>query len=319
MDKRIRIVWIGCHEEGLIAFRDALNAGAEVSAFITLSQASFEKRSAASHAYRDYCQKYAVPYYEVDTIKGDAAYDIVHSIKPELLVVLGWSEILPARLIQIPSIGAIGAHAAMLPHNRGSAPINWALIRGETSAGNTMMWLSAEVDAGEIIDQVPFQITKYDTCKTLYDKVAITNSQMLLKLLKNLRAGVKPVAQIANETDEEILPRRRPKDGLINWRQSCEKVYDFIRALTDPYPGAFTYLNGKKWLVWKAILIPVAHKLAMGEIQGNAYGFTEHGSGLVVGAEDGLILITELSDETGMRYVGAEINKLGLKGVFENE
>lgn len=319
MNKEIRIAWVGCHEEGLIAFRQTLEANKNVVGFVTLQQSSFEKRSAGSREYGAYCQRYNIPYYEVETIKNDAAYEIIASLKPDLLVVLGWSEILPGRLLDIPTIGTIGTHAALLPHNRGSAPINWALIHGETVTGNTMMWLSKEVDAGDIIDQMAFPITLHDTCKTLYDQVAVTNAAMLLKLLDNLEKGVKPRMDLANETEEELLPRRRPKDGLVNWNQSGKAVYDFIRALTKPYPGAFTYLDGKKLLIWSAVWLPVPVAAEPGTICSCAYGFGENDSGLIVATADGAVLITEISDESGQEYRGRELINLNLQGVFENE
>ena len=182
-----------------------------------------------------------------------------------------------------------------------------------------MMWLTPQVDAGSIIDQTAFEITPYDTCGTLYDKVADTNAEMLLKLLENLEKGIRPENVIRNETDEPILPRRRPKDGLIGWDQPGSAVYDFIRALTDPYPGAFTYLDGKKWLIWKASLLPVSPDAAPGTILGRAYGFSDNSCGYAVATADQALLVTEMEAEDGTRYAGPELNALELKGQMKNE
>ena len=316
----MNIVWIGCHEEGILAFKQTLKNSKNISAFITLNEGAFSKRSAGSREYEEYCNKYNVKYYTVSTIKGEEAYEIILKHKPDLLVVLGWSEILPARLLEIPTIGTVGTHAALLPHNRGSAPINWAIINGEKVTGNTMMWLDPQVDAGAIVDQIEFAITPYDTCKTLYDQVAISNETMLMRLIENLEKGIKrPVLSIANETDEPILPRRKPKDGLLNWNQSGEAIYDFIRALTDPYPGAFTFLNGKKYFIWKAALFPMPALVSAGEIAGSTYGFADNSCGFVVGTETNAVLITEIEDETGKRYSGKDLNDLNLRGKFKNE
>lgn len=315
----MNIVWIGFHEEGLPAFKSVLEKGKKVSAFITLDEEAFSKRSAGSRAYKEICDSYGVEYYTVSTIKGDEAHRIILEQKPDLLVVLGWSEILPSRLLEIPTIGTIGTHAALLPHNKGSAPINWAIIHGEKVTGNTMMWLSEKVDSGSIIDQIEFPITPYDTCKTLYDKVAETNAVMLSRLIGNLEAGIKPILNIDNETNKPILPRRRPKDGLINWNQSGKQIYDFIRALTVPYPGAFTFLNGKRYLIWKACLLPISADVKSGEIVGESYGFSDNSSGIVVGTNDNALVITELEDENGHLYKDAELHSLHLEGVFDNE
>ena len=315
----MKILWIGNHEEGVEAFRNTARTHG-IDCFITLDEAAFAKRSAGSREYSEICAQYGISYYAVDTIKGDEAYEIVKKHAPDLMVVLGWSEILPARLLEIPSVGTVGTHAALLPHNRGSAPVNWALIHGETVTGNTMMWLSKDVDAGEIVDQMAFPITVFDTCKTLYDQVAQTNAAMLEKLIEALVRGEKPVLPIPNETDEPILPRRRPKDGLLFWEQEAGKVYDFVRALTVPYPGAFTFLNGKKWLLWEAACLPIPTRGERpGTIVGTAVGFAENAVGLVAAAKDFYLSFTRLEDEEGRVYTGKALYELGLKGVFENE
>lgn len=318
----MNIVWISCHEEGILAFKSVLESGKKINAFITLDETVFIKRSAGSREYKKYCEEYSIPYYMVETIKGERAYELLSQYKPDLLVVLGWSEILPERLLDIPIIGTVGTHASLLPHNRGSAPINWSLIHGEELTGNTMMWLSKDVDAGKIVDQMRFPITLYDTCKTLYDQVALTNAEMLNKLIENLEKGVIPYSELKNENNEVILPRRRPKDGRINWNQSGRKLYDFIRALTKPYPGAFSYLNGNKWLIWKAVLLPLSSEvngLSPGEIGGNSYSFEICANGILVGTQREIVLITEMENDTGEIFSGVELNNLNLQGVFENE
>ena len=314
----MKITWIGNHEEGVLAFRETVNANG-VDAFITLDEGAFSKRSAGSRAYIEMCEENNIPVYYVDTIKGERAFEIISAQKPDLLVVLGWSEILPEQLLDIPTIGTIGTHAALLPHNRGSAPINWALIHGEEKTGNTMMWLSKDVDAGAIIDQIEFPITRFDTCKTLYERVAETNAKMLVRLIESLSNSIKPVLPIKNETDEPILPRRRPKDGLINWNQSAIQIYNFIRALTKPYPGAFSYLGNKKYLLWEATVLPVTSTEEPGTIMGSGYGFAHNGSGICVATQDNALWITLVEDEIGNEYSDQSLYELKLKGTFENE
>lgn len=219
----IRITWIGRHREGIMAFRQAIKING-VDAFITLDEAEFAKKSAGSREYIDICEQNNIPFFMVDTIKGDRALKLISEQRPDILVVLGWSELLPENLLAVSAIGTVGTHASILPHNRGSAPVNWALIHGEEKTGNTMMWLSKDVDAGAIIDQVEFPITHFDTCKTLYDRVAETNAKMLVGLLESLKKGIKPVLSVENHTDEAILPRRRPKGGLINWGQNARQM-----------------------------------------------------------------------------------------------
>lgn len=312
----MRIVWIGFHEEGIKAFKGVLSEGIRIQAFFTLNSDGMKKRSGATNEYKEVCIKNKIPYCEIDSIKGDVAYSLIKKEKPDLLIVLGWSEILPVNLLEIPAIGTVGTHAAMLPHNRGSAPVNWAIIRGETEGGNTLMWLNSEVDSGKIIEQIPFPITIYDTCKTVYDKVAETNYKMVMNLIARLIKNEIVAGRKMQKTEEALLPRRRPKDGLICWEQPAKQIYDFVRALTEPYPGAFSYLDGIKWTIWKcSFLSEISLEEKPGKILGNIYA-TEESGGIAVAGSSGMILIHEMENKIYGKIGGKEITKLGLKGIF---
>jgi len=318
--KPIRITWVGCHSEGETAFQSLLEKGYKVTNFLTLNDESFSRRSGGSRFYIELCEKYNVPVSLISTIKNDESYKIIKAAAPDLLIVLGWSEILPERLLDIPTIGTVGAHAAMLPHNRGSAPINWALIKDEKCCGNSLMWLDKNVDEGKIIDQIPFEITDYDTCKTLYEKVAVTNEQMLLCLVDRLSNGLPTVMEKENITDEPLLPRRRPKDGLLNWNQESRTIYNFIRAITKPYPGAFTYLNGRKYLLWSASLLPGEVKVGdAGTIIGSVYSPIEEACGIQIACNKGSIVVHEIEDEEGNIFKGRALSNLNIEGRFANE
>lgn len=318
--KQFNIVWVGCHEEGVSAFRTILQSGITVSEFITLNDDSFKKRSGGSREYSDLCKEYQIPVGLISTIKNDEAYEMILDAKPDLLIVLGWNEILPERLLDIPTIGTVGAHAAMLPHGRGSAPVNWALIKNEKQGGNSLMWLDKEVDQGDIIDQIGFDITMYDTCKTLYNKVSLTNEVMLIRLIDRLQNGLPTVMAKKNETDEPLLPRRRPKDGIIDWNADSLLIYNFVRALAKPYPGAFTFIDGKKYLIWKASLLPDDREYSVcGRITGPVYSPYSESCGIVVECKKGSIIIHEIEGEDGQLYTGKDLIDLNLKGLFNNE
>ncbi len=313
----IRIVWVGYHQEGLKAFEAALQKGYKIVQFITLIEEAFEKRSAGTRKYLSLCKEYGIPTRLVQSIKKDEAYQIIREAKPDLMVVLGWSEILPERLLDIPVIGTVGTHAAMLPHNRGSAPVNWAIIRGEKEGGNSLMWLDKEVDQGEIIDQVGFAITMYDTCATVYDKVAESNSEMLLRLIERLSNGKPTVMRKKNVTAEPLLPRRHPKDGRINWSENSLSLYNFVRALTRPYPGAFSYLAERKYILWSVSLLPGNEKNACpGKIMGAVYSPDDAACGVQVACGSGSLIIHDMEDEAGMIFTGRKLVDLALQGTW---
>ncbi len=358
----MRIVWIGFHEEGVPAFWRLLEKGIKIEAFLTLSEEKLRLKSAYSTKYADLCRTYGIAVYPVAGIKGEEAYRLLRSLRPDLLIVLGWSEILPERLLKIPSIGTVGTHASLLPHNRGSAPVNWAIIRGETRGGNTLMWLSPEVDAGEIISQMEFPITMYDTCRSVYEKVAETNAQMLEERVRQLaeeeesrrggrsETGEEPrmargkhkeqarrapdreetrskAEQERNEAQENaasngagepLLPRRRPQDGLIDWALPAKQIYDFVRALTRPYPGAFTYFHNKRMFIWKcALLAHLETGMPPGTILGRVYSPEPAGCGLAVAAGQGILIVHEMEHAGGI-VSGKRLHEAEWEGRFQN-
>ncbi|MDO4547083.1 MAG: methionyl-tRNA formyltransferase [Clostridia bacterium] len=319
----MNIVWIGFHNEGVFAFRRALEMGKAIVGFVTLDDAAFLKRSAGTREYLQLCEEYNVPVHYISTIKSNAAYSIIQQMKPDLSIVLGWSEIVPQTILEIPTVGTVGAHASLLPHNRGSAPVNWSIINGEEKTGNTLMWLNDDVDAGEIIDQVEIDITPYDTCATIYDKVAQTNATMIIKLIERLECSQYTSMNVVNKADEPILPRRRPKDGEVIWTQSSRAIYNFVRALTRPYPGAFSYIGEKKYLIWSASLLPDdTPNNAPGAIIGSVVSPLEDACGILVTCQYGSIILHEIEDESGnifkghhgfKEFVGAHFEERGLR------
>ncbi len=318
MSASLRIVWIGFHEEGQAALAAILESGYPVEAVITLAEEALAKRS-GGFRYEDLCRRHKVPLHQVRHINDPASLQLLRSLTPDLAFVIGWSQIVSPEAMATAKLGMIGAHASFLPHNRGSAPVNWAILRGEDEGGNTLIWLSESVDAGEIIDQTRFPITVYDTCATVYEKVAESNRDMILRLLPKLLAGERP-GRPQVYSDEPILPRRRPQDGQIDWSKSGREVYDFIRGLTRPYPGAFSWLEGQRYLIWNAASFPV--DLTQDAVQGRTLGPmvspSAEACGQVVACGRGAIVILEVEDPDGRILKGMDLAEMKWNGKVWN-
>jgi methionyl-tRNA formyltransferase len=175
----------------------------------------------------------------------------IASLAPDLILVAGWTRLLGPDILRIPRLGAIGFHASLLPRYRGRAPVNWALINGEKETGNTMFYLDDGVDTGDIVDQRRIAIDDDDDCATLYEKVARSGIEMLDQHLPALKVGTAPRRR-QNEADATVMPRRRPEDGRIDWARDADALFNWVRAQTHPYPGAFTTLDGRRLSIWKA-------------------------------------------------------------------
>lgn len=295
----MRFAWVGFHAEGIPALEALLAAQAPIAAVLTLTPEMRAKRAAGAD-YRPVCDRYGVPMHEVADINSDEARSTLASIQPDVVFVIGWHQILRGETLRLARIGMVGAHASLLPHNRGSAPINWSIIRGDSRTGNSLIWLAEDVDSGDIIDQTEFPITPYDTCATLYEKVAASNRGMLLRLVPRLMAGERP-GRKQSLIDVPVNARRRPKDGLVDWSQPSRNIYDFIRALTRPYPGAFSTLDGQTWKIWQAALAPAkcAPEARPGELVGPVVSPVSAACGQLVACGEGALILLEVEGPDG--------------------
>lgn len=302
----MKIGWIGVHDEGRLALQAVCEAGYTVTGLMTLKPDRAQRRC-GSGSYEQICRAHSIPVYPVAHVNEEASQQILRDMQCDLLVVLGWGQILSDTVLQIPSIGTVGAHASLLPHNRGSAPVNWAIIKGETTTGNSLMWLAPGVDTGELIDQREFPITAFDTCDTIYQHVGQSNRDMVLDLLGELQAGRRPGRPQAHTT-QAALPRRRPEDGRIDWTASAEQIYNLVRGVTRPYPGAFATLGNETWKIWRAALLPVsAGGHPPGTVLGPVCSPDPAACGVVVATGDGCLLILETEDNHGNVLTGPEL------------
>jgi methionyl-tRNA formyltransferase len=294
----MRFAWIGMHAEGLPSFEALLAAGAPIKAAITMAPERAAKRGDGAD-YRAVCRRFGVPLYYVNDINAATSRGILTAVGADVVLVIGWPQFVRAETLRLARLGMISAHASLLPHHRGSAPINWAIIRGERTTGNTLFWLAEEMDAGDLIDQTAFPITPYDTAASLYERVAESTRDMLLRLLPRLLGGERPGRPQPPPT-EPVLRRRRPADGRIDWTWSSETIYDFVRALTRPYPGAFGTLEGRTWRVWQAALPPMpALASTPGEILGPVVSPVPDACGQLVACGRGAVILLELEAGDG--------------------
>jgi methionyl-tRNA formyltransferase len=302
----MRVGWVGFHVEGIPALEALLGQGI-VSAVITLAPEAAAKRSAVAD-YGRLCARFGVQLHEVADINHEASVRLLESLDLDLLFVIGWSQILRPPALRAIRGGVIGAHASMLPRNRGSAPINWAIINGEGATGNSLIWLTEEVDAGDVIDQMEFPITPYDTCASLYDHVAQTNRDMILRALPRLLRGERPGWK-QSLNGEHVLPRRRPKDGFVDWRRDAPAIYDFVRALTRPYPGAFGRLAGERWMIWQAALLPgtLSSQSPPGTVLGPLRSPIGEACGQVVACGTGAVVLLEVEGPSGRVVRGRDL------------
>lgn len=175
----------------------------------------------------------------------------VRALAPDFIFSFYYRTMIKPELLEISKAGAINLHGSCLPRYRGRAPINWAVINGETETGATLHYMVAKPDAGDIIDQERVVIAFTDTAHDVFGKVtdaAVTVMTRSWPLLRDGVAGRSPMDLASGS----YFGGRKPSDGQINWNKRAVEIYNLVRGVTHPYPGAFTYLNGKKVFVWQA-------------------------------------------------------------------
>lgn len=292
------IVFVGCVTEGFRSLEHLLRRRERVLCIFTLRDDLAAKTSGAMR-FDEVAERHGIPLVKVRNINDPEPVERIRALAPDLVLVIGWTQLVKAEILRIPRHGCIGFHASLLPQYRGRAPINWALINGESRTGNTMMLLEEGVDDGDILAQREIPIGFEDTCATLYEKVAETEFDMLDEVLPSIRAGRMPRRK-QDPSRVSVMPKRRPEDGLIDWGRPARRLYDWVRALTHPYPGAFTHLGGHKVFVWKATLAEA------GEVALRPGELALVDGALVVGTGEGLLRLERLQAEGEAETSGAD-------------
>ncbi|MEO8190356.1 MAG: formyltransferase [Acidobacteriota bacterium] len=186
----------------------------------------------------------------VDDPRAPGLAERIRSARPDLLFSFYYRGLLPDAVLRLPSLGAFNIHGSLLPRFRGRAPVNWAVLKGETETGATLHAMTSRADAGDIVDQQTVPIGPDDTALEVQRRVTAAAVAVLTRRLGELSAGRAPrVPQ--DESRATKFPRRGPEDGRIDWSWSARQVHDLVRAVTHPWPGAFTDIFGGKATLWK--------------------------------------------------------------------
>jgi methionyl-tRNA formyltransferase len=183
--------------------------------------------------------------------------------QPDLNVVVAF-RILPEVVFSLPRLGSVNLHGSLLPKYRGAAPINWAIINGETRTGVTTFLLDKKVDTGAVLLQREIEIIPDDNAGSVHDRLMEIGAELLLETVDGLAAGtIKPEAQ--QDTGATPAPRLSPEMAFIDWRKPAAKLFNFIRGLS-PYPGAYSFLGDKKIMILKAEVIGLNNPDQAGKI-----------------------------------------------------
>ena len=271
----MKIVFVGAVEGARIALDALISAGLTPALVITL-------RPELAGRHSDYADLSTIAQLADSTvifeqnINSPDVIDAMRHVDPDLCLVIGWSQICKKEFRAIARCGNIWFHPAPLPRFRGRAVIPWTILQGEAMSGSTLFWLDEGTDSGPIMLQTLFPIAFDETARSLYSKHVANLATMVPQAVQLVQSG-SALSIPQDQTMASYCARRTPDDGIIAWHQTANSILRFIRAVGEPYPGAFTFCDGEKLFIDRAVMVPESHRFIglTGQIQSNTTnGFT---------------------------------------------
>ena len=244
----MRVVVLGYQEIGYICLEELVNFGADVACLFTHEDDPGEeiwfRRPAAVAAAHN------IPIYTPDNIRDEKWIKIIGDAAPDFIFSFYYRHMVPRAILDIPRVAALNLHGSLLPKFRGRAPANWVLVKGESTTGITLHRMVEKPDAGDIVAQKEIAIAFDDDINDVYRKMTGAARDLMRETLPRLADGTFESRPQTGESS--YYGGRKPEDGRINWQDDAITIYNLTRAVTHPYPGAFTSSEGKRVFVWKS-------------------------------------------------------------------
>jgi methionyl-tRNA formyltransferase len=185
-----------------------------------------------------------------ERVRRPEVVEELRALRPDAMVVVGYGQIIPQSIIDIPRLGIINVHASLLPKYRGAAPIQWAIARGETRTGITTMLINAGLDTGDMLLKWETEIEPEETALELGTRLSVAGADLLVQTLRGLEAGT-IVPEPQDDAQATLAPIIKKEDGLIDWKWSAAEILNRMRGFT-PWPGTYTFFRGQRFHIWKA-------------------------------------------------------------------
>lgn len=271
--------------------------------------------------YSELCEKNKINCIRVKSygLNADEDRQILEKLKIDLLIVASWQRLIPEWLIKSCTIGVIGAHGSHegIERGRGRSPQNWALLTGKRVFSLSIFWIEIGTDNGNVIDTVKFEYTPTDTILTSYVMVNMYKADMILRNIQNGRITRKEGTP--QKSEGLYLPKRTREDGQIDWNRSAVDIYNFVRALTKPYPGAWTMADNVEFVIWTARPV-ICKPVYINDFGENGTVVSILGESFLVKCGSGFLLVDECANfeqvKEGMTFFSADYNEQ-MKGIID--
>jgi len=224
-----------------------LKMGAPIAALFTHRDDPHEEIWWSSCA--ELAARHRIPVHIDESVETAAAK--IGALRPSIIYSFSYRHLIPENVLAMAPLGAFNLHPSLLPAYRGRAPVNWVLVNGERETGVTLHRMVARADAGDIVGQRAVAIDDSDNALTLYRKLVPLGVELVEELHPKIVAGNPPRRKM-DISKGSYFGRRKPEDGRIDWRWPARRIFNLVRAVTHPYPGAFCFVGGQKLMVWEA-------------------------------------------------------------------
>ncbi len=296
----MRTVWVSFETIGRDCLEAAAGVGVDIVGVVTLPPPIDPDRSGQC-SFDDLAVELGADLVHTEDVNAEQTLNLVRKLEPQLVFVIGWSQLVRDPFIAVARDGVFGMHPTLLPRHRGRAPIPWAILSGLARTGVTLFEIVDETaDSGSIVGQTVVEIAPDDTATTLFDRLARAHVELVREYVPQILAGTAPrVPQDPRRASS--WPRRSPADGIIDWETRAPYLHDWVRAQTRPYPGAFTFLGDEKVVVWRARPLELDADAPAGTI------LEERPEGPVVACGEGALLLEEIESPSGPLAVGERL------------
>ena len=278
----MRVVFMGTPDFAVGTLEAIIKAGHEVVAVITQPDKPKGRGKAVQYTpVKEKALEYDLPVYQPVKVREESFVKELEAMKPEVIVVVAFGQILSKEILDMPKYGCVNVHASLLPKYRGSAPIQWAVIDGEKESGVTTMLMNEGIDTGDMLKTTVISLDEKETGGSLFDKLAIAGADLLVETLVELESGT--VTRTPQEEEKATHAKMLNKTmGLIDFTKSAVEIERLIRGL-NPWPSAYTGLDGKTLKIWDADVVEKEADGEPGEIVevGKNHVYVKTGKGLL--------------------------------------
>ena len=286
----MRTVWVSFDTIGRACLEAAADAGAEIVGVVTLPGPVDANRSGQC-AFDEVAERQGAVLIETADINDETTLEAIRACDPELIFVVGWSQLVRSPFIALAREGVFGMHPTLLPRHRGRAAIPWAILSGLARTGVTLFEIVDETaDSGAIVGQAVVDVGTDDTAATLFERISDAHVELIREFVPQLLTRSAPRSP-QDPSRASSWPRRKPADGIIDWETRAPYLHDWVRAQTRPYPGAFTFVGDEKVVVWRARPVEVDEVAPAGTI------VARRPEGPVVACGEGALLLEEVEAE----------------------